>query len=131
MVVANKRLLVVSCLEKLSQLLPHHTWQRACVRQQQLQGYDSAPPAATTRHSLMQLHDYIWAPCFETVHDFSSVLPILLLFSMHLAAGDVLAEVRREFELQKNKEAPYDIKYALSDGRTRLRYLEEMIGFSR
>jgi hypothetical protein len=47
------------------------------------------------------------------------------------AAEDVLAEVRREFELQKSKAAPYDIKYALSDGRTRLRFLEEAIGFSR
>ncbi|KAF8055469.1 TTC28 [Scenedesmus sp. PABB004] len=45
--------------------------------------------------------------------------------------GDVLAEVRREFELQRSRTAPYDIKYALSDGRTRLRYLEEAIGFSR
>jgi hypothetical protein len=46
-------------------------------------------------------------------------------------AEDVLAEVRREFELQKSKAALYDIKYALSDGRTRLRFLEEAIGFSR
>uniref|UniRef100_A0A383VL90 Complex 1 LYR protein domain-containing protein n=1 Tax=Tetradesmus obliquus TaxID=3088 RepID=A0A383VL90_TETOB len=44
---------------------------------------------------------------------------------------DVLSEVRREFELQREKAAPYDIKYALSDGRTRLRMLEEAIGFSR
>jgi hypothetical protein len=43
----------------------------------------------------------------------------------------VLAEVRRGFELQRGKRAPYDIKYALSDGRTRLRCLQETIGFSR
>jgi hypothetical protein len=50
---------------------------------------------------------------------------------LFLPAEDVLAEVRREFELQRAKAAPYDIKYALSDGRMRLRMLEEAIGFSR
>lgn len=47
------------------------------------------------------------------------------------AAGEVLAEVRREFELARPKAAVYDIKFALSDGRTRLRMLQESIGFSR
>lgn len=46
-------------------------------------------------------------------------------------AGDMLSEVRREFDLQRHKQAPYDIKYALSDGRTKLRFLQESIGFSR
>jgi hypothetical protein len=43
----------------------------------------------------------------------------------------VLREVRRGFELHRGKAAPYDIKYALSDGRNRLKLLEEAIGFSR
>lgn len=61
----------------------------------------------------------------------------MLLTALHLAhhhqhtIGDVLKEVRREFNLQRNKEAPYDIKYALSDGRNKLKMLEEAIGFSR
>lgn len=46
-------------------------------------------------------------------------------------AGEVLSEVRREFSLQRGKEAPYDIKFALSDGRNKLKMLEEAIGFSR
>jgi hypothetical protein len=45
--------------------------------------------------------------------------------------ADVLKEVRREFNLQRNKEAPYDIKYALSDGRTKLKMLQESIGFTK
>eukprot|EP00775_Hariotina_reticulata_P001484 gene1484-1824_t len=45
--------------------------------------------------------------------------------------GEVLAEVRREFELQQGKQEPYDIKYTLSDGRSRLKMLRESIGFSR
>jgi hypothetical protein len=72
----------------------------------------------------------------------SEALRLLLLFLLTLcllsdpnllpaAAGEVLAEVRREFALQRGKAAPYDIKYALSDGRNKLKLLEEAIGFSR
>jgi hypothetical protein len=46
-------------------------------------------------------------------------------------AGEVLTEIRREFELQQGRQELYDIKFALSDGRTRLRMLQESIGFSR
>lgn len=49
----------------------------------------------------------------------------------HTHTGEVLQEVRREFVLQRGKQAPYDIKYALSDGRTKLKMLEETIGFTR
>ena len=42
--------------------------------------------------------------------------------------GEVLAEVRREFRLHAGAEDPYAIKYHLSDGRTRLKQLQEMIG---
>lgn len=45
--------------------------------------------------------------------------------------GEVLQEVRREFHQQRSKEAAYDIKYALSDGRNKLKMLEEAIGFTR
>jgi hypothetical protein len=47
------------------------------------------------------------------------------------AAGEVLGEVRRGFELQRARTAAYDVKYALSDGRNRLKLLQEAIGFSR
>lgn len=45
--------------------------------------------------------------------------------------GEVLQEVRREFHQQRSKEVAYDIKYALSDGRNKLKMLEEAIGFTR
>jgi hypothetical protein len=44
--------------------------------------------------------------------------------------GEVLAEVRREFRQQQGgppKDA-YAVKYLLSDGRTKLKMLGEMIG---
>ena len=39
--------------------------------------------------------------------------------------------MRREFELHSKAADAYSIKYHLSDGRTRLKQLEEMIGFRR
>lgn len=44
--------------------------------------------------------------------------------------GEVLAEVRREFRAQQGggRKEPYAVKYLLSDGRTRLKMLDEMIG---
>ncbi|KAI8467502.1 MAG: hypothetical protein J3K34DRAFT_430229 [Monoraphidium minutum] len=43
---------------------------------------------------------------------------------------EVMAEVRREFKAQIGKRPePYAAKYLLSDGRTKLKLLEEMIGF--
>lgn len=62
------------------------------------------------------------------VQDLLMLKPPILL---PIFAADVLVEIRRGFELQRTRSAPYDIKYALSNGRTRLRMLEEAIGFSR
>lgn len=47
-----------------------------------------------------------------------------------LTAGEVRSEVRRGFELHRSASEPYAIKYALSEGRTRLKQLSEMIGLS-
>ena len=49
----------------------------------------------------------------------------------HTQKGEVLAEVRREFKLHSKAEDAYSIKYHLSDGRSRLKQLEEMIGLRR
>jgi hypothetical protein len=47
-------------------------------------------------------------------------------------AGEVSSEVRREFEVHRTSARDaYSIKYLLSDGRTRLKLLHEMIGFRR
>jgi len=44
-----------------------------------------------------------------------------------------MAEVRREFRQQQasKQKDPYAVKYLLSDGRTKLKMLEETIGLSR
>jgi hypothetical protein len=57
--------------------------------------------------------------------------PVAAAAAAAAAVVEVLQEVRREFHLQRSKEAAYDIKYALSDGRNKLKMLEEAIGFSR
>ncbi|KIY95694.1 hypothetical protein MNEG_12268 [Monoraphidium neglectum] len=46
--------------------------------------------------------------------------------------GEVMSEVRREFRSQQDPSKPrdaYAVKYLLSDGRTKLKMLQEMIGF--
>jgi hypothetical protein len=46
-------------------------------------------------------------------------------------AGEVLQQVRSEFERYKQPPDLYAIKYHLSDGRERLKQLGDMIGLSR
>jgi hypothetical protein len=72
------------------------------------------------------LHEY---PITQLLYTNPAPLPLCL--HPFALAGEVLQEVRREFNLQRAKEAPYDIKYALSDGRTKLKMLQEAIGFTK
>ena len=44
--------------------------------------------------------------------------------------GELRQEVRREFDLQRNKRDLYAIKYNLSDGRNRLKQLQTMLAFT-
>ncbi len=43
-------------------------------------------------------------------------------------AAEVRAQVRAEFEASRSARDAYAAKYALSEGRVRLRQLEEMLG---
>lgn len=45
--------------------------------------------------------------------------------------GEVLQQVRSEFERYKQAPDLYAVKYHLSDGRERLKQLTDMIGLSR
>lgn len=50
---------------------------------------------------------------------------------LHARAGEVRSEMRRGFEQGRDAPDAYATKYLLSDGRMRLKQLEEMIGFRR
>lgn len=43
----------------------------------------------------------------------------------------LVEKIQREFEQHKGVTDAYTIKYLLSDGRTRLKQLEEMLGMQR
>lgn len=57
--------------------------------------------------------------------------PAPLLHCHDHRAGEVLSEVRRGFDESRAAPDAYATKYALSDGRTRLKQLEEMLGLTR
>ncbi len=50
--------------------------------------------------------------------------------TIHPPIEELLAQVRHEFNIQRNHTDPYAIKYALSDGRTRLKQLHDMLNLS-
>lgn len=43
----------------------------------------------------------------------------------HKLADELMSHARSAFELQRGRTEPYDIKYALSDGREQLKRLRE------
>lgn len=45
-------------------------------------------------------------------------------------AADLQQQVRHEFEVARGQADPYAIKYALSDGRSRLKQLRDMLALS-
>lgn len=44
---------------------------------------------------------------------------------------EIRAQVRLEFEKKKQQKDVYSVKYSLSDGRTQLRMLKEMLAMQR
>lgn len=48
----------------------------------------------------------------------------------HHPPGELLAQVRHEFGVHRHHADPYAVKYALSDGRTRLKQLRDMLNLA-
>lgn len=50
---------------------------------------------------------------------------------LHGAAGELREQVRSAFERARGQRDPYAIKYTLSDGRTQLKQLNDMLALRR
>lgn len=67
----------------------------------------------------------------EVVRLYRSCLRASRLVPPGSGRDGLVAEIQREFGLHKGVTDAYTIKYLLSDGRTRLKQLEEMLGMQR
>lgn len=76
------------------------------------------------RYSLSS-HEPTWEP--QTPLRPHAFLFLTLLLPL---PDEVRKQVRQEFETQKHLDDGYSIKYALSDGRAKLKQLEAMFGMT-